>query len=38
MVAMEFLPTSDPIGKLRAAREMALRVAHEAMNTKASAA
>jgi hydroxypyruvate isomerase len=24
-VAMEFLPTSDPVGKLRAAREMALR-------------
>jgi len=23
MVAMEFLPTSDPVGKLRAAREMA---------------
>jgi len=38
MVAMEFRPTIDPIGKLRAAREMALRVAHEAMNTKASAA
>jgi hydroxypyruvate isomerase len=27
-VAMEFLPTSDPVGKLRAAREMALRAAH----------
>ena len=26
--AMEFLPTSDPAGKLRAAREMALRAAH----------
>src|SRR5579864_2668188 len=25
--AMEFLPTSDPVGKLRAAREMALRAA-----------
>jgi hydroxypyruvate isomerase len=25
MVAMEFRPTSDPVGKLRAAREMALR-------------
>ena len=24
MVAMEFLPTSDPVGKLRAAREMAI--------------
>ena len=24
-VAMEFLPTSDPVGKLRAAREMALK-------------
>ena len=24
MVAMEFLPTSDPVGKLRAAREMAM--------------
>ena len=23
--AMEFLPTSDPVGKLRAAREMAIR-------------
>ncbi len=25
MVAMEFIPTSDPIGKLRAAREMAMK-------------
>jgi hydroxypyruvate isomerase len=25
MVAMEFLPTSDPVGKLRAAREMAMK-------------
>ncbi len=38
MVAMEFLPTSDPVGKLRAAREMALRVAHEATSTKPAAA
>ena len=38
MVAMEFLPTSDPVGKLRAAREMALRVAHEAASTKPAAA
>jgi hydroxypyruvate isomerase len=29
MVAMEFLPSSDSVGKLRAAREMMLRVAHE---------
>ena len=29
MIAMEFYPTSDPVGKLRAAREMALRVARE---------
>ena len=35
MVAMEFRPTSDPVGKLRSAREMALRVAHEAMGKKA---
>jgi len=35
MVAMEFRPTSDPVGKLRTAREMALRVAHEAMGKKA---
>src|SRR6266496_1158566 len=34
MVAMEFLPTSDPVGKLRTAREMALRVAQETMNKK----
>ena len=29
MVAMEFRPTSDPVGKLRAAREMALRIGRE---------
>jgi hydroxypyruvate isomerase len=38
MVAMEFLPTSDPIGKLRAAREMALRVAGEAISRKVNSA
>jgi hydroxypyruvate isomerase len=35
MVAMEFRPTSDPVGKLRAAREMALRVAREASKRSA---
>jgi hydroxypyruvate isomerase len=38
MIAMEFYPTSDPVGKLRAAREMALRVAREAIGKKATAA
>ena len=38
MVAMEFLPTSDPVAKLRAAREMALRVAGEAESRKAAPA
>jgi hydroxypyruvate isomerase len=30
VVAMEFLPTADPVAKLRAAREMALRYSHQA--------
>jgi hydroxypyruvate isomerase len=38
MMAMEFRPTSDPVGKLRAAREMALRVAKETMGKKAISA
>jgi hydroxypyruvate isomerase len=38
MIAMEFYPTSDPVGKLRAAREMALRVARETKNKKAPTA
>ena len=35
MIAMEFYPTSDPVGKLRTAREMALRIAREAKGKKA---
>jgi hydroxypyruvate isomerase len=31
MVAMEFLPTGDPVSQLRSAREMALRTAGEAL-------
>jgi len=38
MIAMEFYPTSDPVGKLRAAREMALRVARETKSKKAATA
>ncbi len=37
MVAMEFRPTADPVGKLRAAREMALRVAEEVLSRKTAA-
>jgi hydroxypyruvate isomerase len=36
MIAMEFYPTSDPVGKLREAREMALRVARETKAKKAA--
>jgi hydroxypyruvate isomerase len=32
MVAMEFLPTGDPVTKLRAAREMALQCSREALH------
>jgi hydroxypyruvate isomerase len=38
MIAMEFYPTSDPVGKLRAARERALRVARETKSKKAATA
>jgi hydroxypyruvate isomerase len=38
MIAMEFYPTSDPVGKLRAAREMVLRVARETKSKKAATA
>jgi len=38
MIAMEFYPTSDPVGKLRAAREMALRIARAAKGRKAKSA
>lgn len=36
MIAMEFYPTSDPVGKLRAAREMTLRVARETKSKSAT--
>ncbi|HSS96304.1 MAG TPA: TIM barrel protein [Terriglobales bacterium] len=36
MIAMEFYPTSDPVSKLCAAREMALRVARETKSKKAA--
>lgn len=35
VIAMEFLPTRDPVAKLRAAREMALRAGSEAPGKKA---
>ena len=38
MIAMEFYPTSDPVGKLRTAREMALRIAREVKGKKAKQA
>jgi hydroxypyruvate isomerase len=36
IVAMEFLPTSDPVSQLRSAREMALRIGAETTTKKAS--
>ncbi len=35
VVAMEFLPTGDPVAKLRAARDMAVRAGSEALGQKA---
>jgi len=38
VVAMEFRPTGDPIAKLRAARDMALRAGSEGLSKRATAA
>lgn len=38
MVAMEFLPSSDPVEKLRAAREMAMRAGAEGMRSRGAKA
>jgi len=38
MVAMEFLPSSDPVEKLRVAREAALRAGAEGMRSRGAKA
>ena len=38
VVAMEFRPSGDPVAQLRAARDMAVRAAHEATGKKTMAA